>query len=67
MPSVRSHTAAHSAWLGLMDLACLAVGSIIGVLVRFGPDEMTEYVFRHVDGWLLLFASVLLANYLAGS
>lgn len=50
-----------------MDLACLVVGSVFGVMVRLGPDELGPYVFEHVDGWCLFFGSVLLANYLAGS
>ena len=50
-----------------MDLACLLVGGVVGVMLRFGHEEMTEYVFNHLEGWLLLFGGVLLANYLAGS
>ena len=50
-----------------MDLACLTVGSVIGVMLRFGHEEMTEYVFNHLEGWILLFGGVILANYLAGS
>jgi exopolysaccharide biosynthesis polyprenyl glycosylphosphotransferase len=50
-----------------MDLLSLFIGSAIGVLVRFGHDEMSEYVFHHVEGWLLLFGGILLANYLSGS
>lgn len=49
-----------------MDLVCLLMGSAIGVMVRFGPEEMTKYVFNHLEGWLLLFGGVILANYLAG-
>jgi len=54
-------------WLALMDLACLLAGSILAITLRFGPAEVSEYVFGHLDGWLLLYGSVLLANYLAGS
>ncbi len=49
-----------------MDLVCLILGSAIGVMFRFGHEEMTEYVFNHLEGWLLLFGGVILANYLAG-
>ncbi len=49
-----------------MDLVCLLLGSAIGVMLRFGHEEMTEYVFNHLEGWLLLFGGVILANYLAG-
>jgi len=50
-----------------MDLACLAVGASVGVVVRFIPEERIEYAVQNFDGWLLLFGSVLLANYLTGS
>ena len=50
-----------------MDLACLVVGSVAGVTLRLGREEMGEYVFGHLEGWLLLFGGVILANYLAGS
>lgn len=50
-----------------MDLLCLLVGSIVGVSLRLGPDEITVYVYEHLDGWLLFFSGILLANYLAGS
>jgi len=51
----------------MMDLACLVIGGVLGVALRFGGDEIVEYVFRNLDGWLLLFGCVILANYLAGS
>ena len=51
----------------MMDLACLLAGSVLGIVLRLGHQEMTEYVFNHLEGWLLLFGGVLLANYLAGS
>jgi exopolysaccharide biosynthesis polyprenyl glycosylphosphotransferase len=53
--------------LAIMDLISLVAGSAAGVLMRFGWEEMHEYVFQHIDGWLLLFGGVLVANYLAGS
>jgi len=51
----------------MMDLACLLAGSAVGIVLRLGHEEMSEYVFGHLEGWLLLFGGVLLANYLAGS
>jgi len=51
----------------MMDLASLIMGSFIGVMMRFGPEDVTEYVFHNVEGWLLFFGGVLIANYLAGS
>lgn len=62
-----AHTRLQMLWVALMDMACLAMGSTVAVLLRFGPDEMRRYVFGHLDGWLLFFGSVLLANYLNGS
>jgi exopolysaccharide biosynthesis polyprenyl glycosylphosphotransferase len=50
-----------------MDLACLVLGGVVGVAVRLTPEEVPDYVFGHLDGWLVFFGSVLLANYLAGS
>ena len=50
-----------------MDLVSLFIGAVIGVAVRFREEEMIQYVFGHADGWLLLFGSVLLANYLTGA
>ena len=67
MPPIRSHLRVQVTWLALMDLACLVLGCVIGVVLRFGPEEMAEYVFGHIDGWFLLCACVILANYLAGS
>lgn len=67
MPRVRSHIQARTAWLAVMDLGCLVAGSAFGILVRLGPGEFSTYVSDHLDGWILLFAGVLLANYLAGS
>ena len=51
----------------MMDLACLVVGAFLGISLRLGPEEISQYVFNHLEGWLLLFAGILLANYLAGS
>lgn len=67
MASPRSHVRAQTTWIALMDLISLIIGGVIGVLVRFGHEEMSEYVFHHVEGWLLLFGGILLANYLSGS
>ena len=67
MPRVRSHIQAKTAWLAVMDLGCLVAGSAFGILVRLGPGEFSTYVFDHLDGWILLFIGVLVANYLAGS
>jgi len=49
-----------------MDLVCLAVGSFVGITLRFGHADITEYVYGYREGWLLLFGAILLANYLSG-
>ena len=54
-------------WIAVLDLLCLVLGSIIGVFMCLGHEEVSQYVFDHVDGWLLLFGGVILANYLSGS
>ncbi len=51
----------------MMDVACLVLGAFIGIAFRFTHEEVGTYVYEHLEGWLLLFGGVLLANYLAGS
>lgn len=67
MDAARSHIRTHVTWIAMMDLACLVVAAVIGVSLRLGPEETGEYVFNNLQGWLLLFAGILLANYLAGT
>ena len=67
MITARSHVRTQITWLAVMDLTCLVLGSIIGVVLRFGHQEMIEYVFRHLEGWILLFGGVMLGNYLGGT
>jgi exopolysaccharide biosynthesis polyprenyl glycosylphosphotransferase len=62
---------AHLRWQGLsltvIDLACLFVGGLIGAFTRFGSDEMPDFVFNHIDGFVVFCSSVIIANYLAGN
>lgn len=67
MDASRSHISTHVTWIAMMDLACLVVGAYAGVTLRLGPGETTAYLFENLQGWLLLFGGILLANYLAGS
>jgi exopolysaccharide biosynthesis polyprenyl glycosylphosphotransferase len=67
MPSSQSHVRAQSVWIVFLDLACLLTSSLLAVVLRFGPEEMGEYVYGHIDGWVLFFGSIVVANYLAGS
>jgi len=65
--STQSHVRAQSGWIILLDVICLIFSSLLAVLVRFGHPEMAEYVYGHVDGWVMFFGSIIIANYLAGS
>jgi len=67
MAAGRSHVYVQITSLAVIDLICLITGSVIGVVVRLGHEEVREYVFLHLEGWLLLVGSVILANHLAGS
>ena len=62
MAASRSHVRSQITWIAMMDLACLLAGSAVGIVLRLGHEEMSEYVFHHLEGWLLLFGGVLLAN-----
>jgi len=67
MASSQSHVRAQSFWIVFLDLVCLLFSSVLAVVLRFGPEEMGEYVYGHIDGWVLFFGSIIIANYLAGS
>lgn len=67
MPESRAHIRTHNTWIVFMDFLCLLVGCILGIGLRLGYAELGEYVFYHVDGWLMFGTSVILANYLSGS
>jgi len=67
MDHVRSHVRAQVTWLAVMDLVSLLAGGFVGVQMRLGHEEVQTYVFDHLEGWILLFSGVILANYLAGS
>ncbi len=67
MSSSGSHVRAQSIWIVFLDLVCLLFSCVLAVILRFGPQEMGEYVYGHIDGWILFFGSIVIANYLAGS
>ncbi len=67
MDASRSHIRTHVTWIAMMDLACLVLAAFLGVFLRLGPDEIGEYLFDNLQGWILLFSGILLANYLAGT
>ncbi len=64
---MHSHVKLQSSWVVLLDLACLLVSIMLAVVLRFGPDEMAQYVFARFDGWVVFVGSILIANYMAGS
>ena len=67
MVMARSHVRVQIAWLALIDLVCLLIGSLAGIICRLGHGATMVYAFEHIDGWMMFFGSVILANYLAGS
>ncbi len=67
MPVARSHIRAQSVWVVFLDIACLLASSYLAVLLRFDSEELIPYVFSHIDGWIIFFGSIVVANYLAGS
>ncbi len=54
-------------WIVILDLVLLLLASVFAVLVRFGDEARMGREFWQPQGWLVLFAGVLLGNYLAGS
>jgi len=64
---MNTHTKLQSAWIVLLDMVCLVASIFLASSLRFGPDEMAQFVVGRLDGWLLFVGSILIANYLAGS
>ena len=64
---MRSHVKLQSSWVVLLDLGCLLLSILLAVVLRFGHDEMIQYVFARFDGWVVFVGSILIANYMAGS
>lgn len=65
--AMHSHVKLQSSWVVLLDLACLLLSILLAVVLRFGHDEMAQYVFARFDGWVVFVGSILIANYMAGS
>lgn len=63
----RSHLRGFAVWIALIDLVALVISSVASVVLRIGREDMPEYVYNHIDGWLIFLGSIILANYLAGS
>jgi len=64
---MHSHVKLQSSWVVLLDLGCLLLSILLAVVLRFGHDEMAQYVFARFDGWVVFVGSILIANYMAGS
>lgn len=64
---MRKHLKFHTTWIAAIDCLCLLLGGMLAIVMRIGTGELNEYVFSHADGWLIFGASIILANYLAGS
>lgn len=62
-----THTKLQSSWIVLLDFICLVLSIFLASSLRFGPEEMTQFVVGRMDGWLLFVCSIVIANYLAGS
>lgn len=64
---MNSHTKLQSIWIVVLDLACLVLSIFLAASLRFGPDEMVQFLLGRLDGWVLFVGSIVIANYLAGS
>jgi len=62
-----THTKLQSIWIVLLDILCLVISILLASSMRFGSDEMAQFVIGRLDGWLLFVGSIIIANYLAGS
>lgn len=60
-----SHT--QTLWMAVLDVCCMIVGIVLGVVIRIGVAELGGYIFGHLDGWLFLCGGMVLTNYLMGN
>ncbi|MBN1671877.1 MAG: sugar transferase [Kiritimatiellae bacterium] len=54
-------------WMAVMDAGCMVAGIVFGVTLRLGFASVGGYIFGHMNGWLFLCGSMVLANYLVGN
>lgn len=64
---MQTHTKLQSSWVVILDLLCLVLSICLAVTLRFGSEDVAQYVTGRLDGWVLFIGSILVANYLAGS
>ncbi len=67
MTSMHTHTRAQSSWIVILDLVCLVFSTLLAVSLRFGHERLLAELSGRIDGWVLFFGSIIIANYLAGS
>lgn len=67
MTSMHTHTRAQSSWIVILDLVCLVFSTLLAVSLRFGHEQLLAELSGRIDGWVLFFGSIIIANYLAGS
>ncbi|MEI8121237.1 MAG: exopolysaccharide biosynthesis polyprenyl glycosylphosphotransferase [bacterium] len=67
MSSQRSYLQRQVVWLGALDAFCLMLGMIAAIIIRMGPESLSEYVITYVSGWLYLTIAVLISNFVTGS
>jgi exopolysaccharide biosynthesis polyprenyl glycosylphosphotransferase len=51
----------------VLDLVCLTSGILAAILIRLGPEYLSEYLFHRVQSWIFYVASICLAHYVSGS
>lgn len=54
-------------WLGALDVLCLTLSLVAGVMIRLGPGSLLEYIFTYASGWIYFVIAVLASNYVSGS
>lgn len=67
--TARTHLRSQTSWIAFIDLVCLVIAGVVAILMRFSAQEIIEeaYVYKNINGWLVLFGAVMLGNYLAGA
>ncbi|MEI8351140.1 MAG: exopolysaccharide biosynthesis polyprenyl glycosylphosphotransferase [bacterium] len=67
MSSQRTYLQRQVVWLGVLDVLCLIVSLVAGIMIRMGTGSFGEYLAVYVSGWVYFVIAVLVANYVSGS
>lgn len=67
MASNRSYLQTQILWMAVMDMGCLALGSMAGVVLRLGVGAVNEYVLGNLSGWIYLALAIVFSNYVTGA